>query len=155
MFLTNKTFNANACMYNVLSAAASGRRVNRFVYIGRAAGPQRRAGASCPNFLPARTMWSRPAGIFLFCFCYLSIKWWHNFLFCLSPAGGRRMLHHFVFTLAAAAGLLRLTAAAASAAGLRICTRSWLARSERSLCARSTRTQGIVSALVINNFLVD
>ena len=49
MFLTNKTFNANACMYNVLSAAASG-RVNRFVYIGPAAGPN--GQGSLPTGVP-------------------------------------------------------------------------------------------------------
>ena len=136
LFLTNKTFNANACMYNVLSAAASG-RVNRFVYIGRAAGPQR----ACGRFLPPSCCprpWSKPAGRdFLFCFCYLSIKWsWHNFFFCLSPAGGRRMLHHFVITFTAS----RLLLAATACAGLRICTRSWPARSMRACRARPTRT---------------
>ena len=81
LFLTNKTFNANACMYNVLSAAASG-RVNRFVYIGRAAGPQRARRRFLPPSCCPRP-WCKPAGRdFLFCFCYLSIKWsWHNFCF--------------------------------------------------------------------------
>ena len=75
-------------MYNVLSAAASG-RVNRFVYIGPAAGPNGQGSlpTGVPMGMPIGSLPSEswPAGRD-FLFCYLSIKWWHNF-FVLFIAG--------------------------------------------------------------------